>query len=1414
MKKMDKTGTKIITSLAMICMVMGNIWGQVSNYTFSETTGTYTAITGGTSLVSCNGCGTAYDNNTYGISLPVGSQFPFNGTNITAVTMLVDGSLILGTNTGTSSTGPISSTQAAIGIIAALGMDLRNTTLASQNWELRWEDVGSEVVFQWTNASRWSQNTVERFSFQIIINETTGVINIVYGNMTTIATSTTYQPQVGLRGSSSTDYNARRLTTTIPDASPNWGAPSGTTAATSNSHTCRFTSTSTCVPSSGLIYTWTPPSCVSPTLTATTSITTTTASINWSAASPAPSGGYQYEIRTSGAAGSGASGLTASGTVGAGILTAAISGLTSGTSYSVYVRSDCGSSTYSSWTSAGTFKTLCNTITTLPFVENFESSSTTLGCWSVVDGNSDGDMWATSTTNPRGGTQCYRTYSDYNTSNQDYLISPKITLTGNQQLKFWTRAHSTAEPDEISIKVSTSGNAISNFTSTALASTSIATTTYAEYTVNLSAYSGDVYIAFVRESTPADGWYLYVDDVTVEDLPSCVPPTVNATTSIASTTATINWTAPSSAPSNGYEWEVRTSGAGGSGATGLAASGSVGAGVVMASVTGLTANTSYTVYVRSNCGGSGFSTWASGGAFNNTLGYTCALPVVVSTFPYNNSTTTCGAGNDYGTQCSGNYGGGEDFVYQLDISTMGLYTIAITGSTTYTGWFLKNSSSCATGSSCLANAVSGSGTTASGTYNFTSAGTYYLIIDHWPSPNCGTFTLNITPPPACPSPTSLSTTNVTTTTADIKWNQATSGSPAGYEWEVGTTGFVVGTGVSISNGTTASATDTIGIASGLAPNTAYQFYVRSDCGGSGFSTWAGPYAFTTPCAANTSFAYTTSYNGSSIPSCWSSSVTSGTANWSYASSSTDITTPSPSGGNFAYKPYSTSTALLISEPQDLSSFGTNQARVKFYIYKHSATVVADELKVYINTSNNLTGATLLQTFKIKNSEFPVVASSGWYQVTANIPLSFNSSTVHYIILEGKTTAGFSSYDIGVDEFVIEQLPICTGSTGVILASSSISNLQQQCAPDAGGWVYYSSATDASQLYFGINKGSSNMQGESVSITVKGSPDTIAMSSSGVNQEHQSIMMGRSWNVTVTTQPSSPVQVRFFYNPSDTSTVMTAITNLKNAVGNTALVVSPFEWFKTIGVAYDASWRSTVVGNKFPVGTFTKALSPTYGTLNGVDYVELTVSSFSGGTGGAGFGPPSPSGGVGLPVTWAGFSAKATELGNELTWMTASEQNTDYFEVEYSYDGRTYNAIPEKIKAAGYSADLRTYNYTHTDFSTYVYYRIKQVDLDSKFDYSKKIYVKRDAVNQATFEVDVYPVPMNNDNVVYVNVKSIDKSTLTIQLTDMTGKVIRYSSLEPTSDAVKQSFDMSPLTPGIYFIEVKNGQGKETIKIAR
>ncbi|MFD2602495.1 hypothetical protein [Flavobacterium suzhouense] len=76
-----KKFTSLLVMLLLLVVTTGN--AQTSLYTFSQSTGTYTEITGGTVLISCLDCGTTYDTNSYPVTLP--TAFLFNGTPVTDV---------------------------------------------------------------------------------------------------------------------------------------------------------------------------------------------------------------------------------------------------------------------------------------------------------------------------------------------------------------------------------------------------------------------------------------------------------------------------------------------------------------------------------------------------------------------------------------------------------------------------------------------------------------------------------------------------------------------------------------------------------------------------------------------------------------------------------------------------------------------------------------------------------------------------------------------------------------------------------------------------------------------------------------------------------------------------------------------------------------------------------------------------------------------------------------------------------------------------------------------------------------------------------------------------------------------------------------------------------------------------------
>jgi hypothetical protein len=309
---------------------MSNIGNaQVSNYSFAQSSGTYTAITGGTLH------GTAVDDANYSFTLPF--TFTYRGTGYTVARPTTNGFLVLGGNApSTTQYTPLSSGSTNIAI-AAMARDL-NSTVRS---EVLGVSPNRVYVCQWTSY-RYAVGSTETLNAQVRLYETTNVVQIVYGTITTGNTTIgTGAIQVGLRGTANTDFNNRTTTT-------DWTA---STAGGTNTATCGITST--VKPASGQTYTWTPPlPCVAPTAQPTSltfgATTGTSISGSFTAATGSP-GGYLVVRSTSSSLSSGpvdATIYSAGGALGGGTvvqsgtsLSFTNTGLTGNTQYYYFVYS-------------------------------------------------------------------------------------------------------------------------------------------------------------------------------------------------------------------------------------------------------------------------------------------------------------------------------------------------------------------------------------------------------------------------------------------------------------------------------------------------------------------------------------------------------------------------------------------------------------------------------------------------------------------------------------------------------------------------------------------------------------------------------------------------------------------------------------------------------------------------------------------------------------------------------------------------------------------------------------------------------------------------------------------------------------------------------------------------------------------
>ncbi|MBC7641650.1 MAG: immunoglobulin domain-containing protein, partial [Flavobacterium sp.] len=234
---------KIILFLLILCDLSAN--AQVANYTFSESSGTYTDLVSPTTAIS-----SGWDNTVTANTIPIGFTFGFNGTNYTTCSISSNGFITFGsTVSGITNYTPISSTTGYAGAIAALGVDMGDFTGNNISYLTTGASPNRVFSVQWKDADRFARG--DGFNFQIQLNESSNIIKIIYGFcLPTGNNAQNIAVQVGLRGATNVDFNNRSLTTN----SVIWD--NNTTAGTANTASCRTRSTN--YPNSGRTFIWSP----------------------------------------------------------------------------------------------------------------------------------------------------------------------------------------------------------------------------------------------------------------------------------------------------------------------------------------------------------------------------------------------------------------------------------------------------------------------------------------------------------------------------------------------------------------------------------------------------------------------------------------------------------------------------------------------------------------------------------------------------------------------------------------------------------------------------------------------------------------------------------------------------------------------------------------------------------------------------------------------------------------------------------------------------------------------------------------------------------------------------------------------------------------------------------------------------
>ncbi len=164
----------------------------------------------------------------------------------------------------------------------------------------------------------------------------------------------------------------------------------------------------------------------------------------------------------------------------------------------------------------------CPTVSTFPYEWGFDG---TLGCWTPVDNNADNSTWRAVTAIgsevlPHSGSAMAASFSWNSTpfNADEYLVSPQFALPAGHTvtLSWWFKVNGNYPADKLAVKVSTSGNAPSNFTTTLVDITPTAANgSWTHQTVDLSAYAGQtIYLAFHHHDS-YDNNYILIDDLQI-----------------------------------------------------------------------------------------------------------------------------------------------------------------------------------------------------------------------------------------------------------------------------------------------------------------------------------------------------------------------------------------------------------------------------------------------------------------------------------------------------------------------------------------------------------------------------------------------------------------------------------------------------------------------------------------------------------------------------------------------------------------------------------------------------------------------------------------------------------------------------------------------------------------------------------
>lgn len=429
-----------------------------------------------------------------------------------------------------------------------------------------------------------------------------------------------------------------------------------------------------------------------------------------------------------------------------------------------------------------------------------------------------------------------------------------------------------------------------------------------------------------------------------------------------------------------------------------------------------------------------------------------------------------------------------------------------------------------------------------------------------------------------------------------------------------------------------------------------------------------------------------------------------------------------------------------------------------------------------------------------NGSWSIQDYTRWHAATIPLPTGFTNLKLRFVM---KSDPFVQREGIAIDD-----IHIYDSVNGIYDETSTLTPVTQSI-PNGTNWVNF---TKNGKLIASVNSNNQNM----------GTTDVQAFINTGtVRNTNEQFYLDR--NITIKPANASlvnPATVRIYFLDSEVEALINATGCSSCAMPSSAYELGVSKYSNTTNrTKEDGEFANSTGGNWSFISTADVIKVPFdkgyYAEIKVKDFSEFWFSKNLLGTAEA------------LPVKLISFSAKretVNDISNDvlLEWATSSEENFDHFEIEVVVGNDDYrlNRFVKIGEISGKGGGLSNQQYvfidTENDKSGVRYYRLKMIDLDGSYAYSRV----RPVIFADKTEWHVYPNPSAGIfNIVY---QANAGQEVNVKVYDLNGRLYLESKLKANGFLQKYQVNLSAsgFSSGLYLLEVNTGLEKQTFKVIK